>query len=118
MREFVIILALLFVPVGAQERINITTPVVRPNISGYTVARLTLDRPAATIEVVMLANTADCATVQRPVSSCTLTHVWSGPVATTMMQQLNTANLTTRSLNARILDRLVADGVVAGTVIP
>lgn len=42
---------------------------------------------------------------------------YSGAVATTLMRQLNKANLSTISLHRRILERLVADGKLpAGTV--
>lgn len=43
-------------------------------------------------------------------------HKYSGAPAATMMTQLNTANLSTRSLQKRILDRLVADGAYTGTI--
>jgi hypothetical protein len=37
---------------------------------------------------------------------------YEGPVATTLMRQLNTINLTTQSLHQRIMARLLADGKI------
>jgi hypothetical protein len=37
---------------------------------------------------------------------------YTGPEATTLMQQLNIANLTTQSLHQRVMARLLADGKI------
>lgn len=41
---------------------------------------------------------------------------YDGPTATTMMAQLNKANLSTKSLQARVMERLSADGLLVGVV--
>jgi len=41
---------------------------------------------------------------------------YTGAVAVTMIKQLNTANLTTKSMQKRILEKLSADGLLPGTV--
>ena len=43
-------------------------------------------------------------------------HRYTGNQATNMIKQLNTANLTTKSMHKRILEKLSADGVLPGTV--
>ena len=45
-----------------------------------------------------------------------LTHQYTGKQAVQMIQSLNTANLSTKSLQKRILEKLAADGVLPGTV--
>lgn len=41
---------------------------------------------------------------------------YQGAEATTMIKQLNTANLTTKSMHKRILEKLSNDGLLPGTV--
>jgi hypothetical protein len=41
---------------------------------------------------------------------------YTGKLATNMIKQLNTANLTTKSMQRRILEKLSADGFIPGTV--
>lgn len=43
-------------------------------------------------------------------------HQYKGNQAVNMIKQLNTANLTTKSMHKRILEKLSADGVLPGTV--
>lgn len=46
----------------------------------------------------------------------TLNHAYRGPIAITMIKQLNVANLTTKSLIRRVMERLIADGILSGIV--
>lgn len=45
------------------------------------------------------------------------TYNYTGNAATTMIKQLNTANLSTKSMHKRILEKLSADGLLPGTVV-
>jgi len=85
------------------EQLTLTTPV---SVAGYKVKRLVLNWEDAAI----IAIVADDNNVRK---ACR----YFGPVATTLMNQLNTLNMSTNSLHKRILERLVTDGQLpAGTV--
>jgi hypothetical protein len=43
-------------------------------------------------------------------------HRYTGTTAINMIKQLNTANLTIKSLHKRVLEKLSADGILPGTV--
>lgn len=100
-----LVFVLLAAGVWAQERVDLTTPIVQPSIVSYTVASLFLDWDGAAIRIIVKGNDGSRVAIE-----------YSGTEATTLMVALNKANLSTRSLHRRILDRLVADGKVAGTV--
>lgn len=79
------------------------------SITSYRVAVLVLNHFEAKIKVH----------VRDPVGRLVVCS-YSGAIATTLMNQLNTMNLTTSSLHRRILERLSADGklpagIVTGT---
>jgi len=85
------------------EELTLTVPAT---ITGYRVKQVLFDWENASIKI----NVADASGVK-------VTALYSGPVATTLMNQLNTVNLSTNSLHKRIMERLVADGKLpAGTV--
>lgn len=85
------------------EDLTLTTPI---SVTTYRVHRILMDWPAAYIEILVAPTTGEKI-------KCT----YAGQVATTLMTQLNTINLTTSSLHKRILERLVTDGKLpAGTV--
>lgn len=85
------------------EELTLTTPAT---ITGYRVKQVLFDWENAMIKV----HVADAAGVK-------VTAIYQGTIATTLMNQLNTVNLSTNSLHKRIMDRLVADGKLpAGTV--
>ena len=88
------------------EALVLTTPVAK-NTTSYRVACLRLQRlPRPVIIVDVLSDQGDA-----------VTQVYEGETARTLLNQLNTLNLTNNSLEHRILDRLATDGVIgAGTV--
>lgn len=87
------------------EQLDLTAPVVPPSITNYKVRYLELNWDAATIVVGLKGTNGE-----------SFRHAYSGTTATTLMNSLNTLNMSTTSLQKRILNRLVTDGVLAGTV--
>lgn len=88
------------------ERIDLTTP-FQPDpssASDLVVAKIVLDWEGAGIVITLKKNG-----VRKEVS-------YNGATATTLMNQLNTANLSTKSLHRRLLERLIADGHLSGTI--
>lgn len=87
------------------EIITLTAPVTTPNITDYRVIELNFnwDRQAIAIGL-------------RGTNGERRDHAYYGATATTLMNQLNTANLSVQSLHRRVIARLVADGVLAGAI--
>lgn len=85
------------------ETLTLTTPV---SVTGYRVIKLALDWPGARIGIVVI----DPGGVRTELS-------YDGAIATTLMNQLNTLDMSLLSLHKRILNRLAADGKLPpGTV--
>jgi hypothetical protein len=87
------------------EALTLATPIAS---SVLTVARLILDWEGAAIYIVLTA------------SGRRFEYSYSGQTATTLMTNLNKANLSTKSLHKRIIEQLVADfpelaGSISGT---
>lgn len=106
-----ILLAVLgFAPaLVAQEAISLTTPIARPAIAAYAPGELTialLPVPRISVTIVHTASgTAE--TFSYPCAPpCAFS---TDAQVATLIGQLNTVNLTTRSLWRRIFDRLVLD---------
>lgn len=87
------------------EQLDLTDPVVFPSTTRYEVIYVCLDKRRAHIAI----RVEDEAGRARD-------FVYSGAEATTLMRQLNKADLSVKSLERRILERLVADGLLAGTI--
>ena len=87
------------------ELITLTTPVVPPTLTTYSVRMIALDRDAATISIRLRGTNGE-----------TKTCSYNGPAASALIVSLNKANLSVTSLERRVLDRLIADGELAGTV--
>lgn len=87
------------------ELITLTTPVTTPAITTWRVASLLLDWDGARIAITLRGSGGE-----------RLTHDYSGATATTLMNALNTANLSTTSLHKRVIQRLVTDGMLTGTI--
>lgn len=89
------------------EAIQLTTPITRPaaDLTTYTIRGLWLDWGHLSIVIHLRGTNGEPKEVR-----------YDGAVAETMMRNLNTANLSTRSLKARIMDRLVQDDNIIGTV--
>jgi hypothetical protein len=94
------------------EELILTDPVQPPTTTKYRVSSLTLDldrvvSPGVTgsVEITLVDN-----------NGVLLNHQYIGAEAESMIRQLNTANLTTKSMHKRVLEKLAADGVIPGTV--
>lgn len=93
------------------EQLNLATPQVRPEeiTSAYKVASLTLQVEQQRVTVTIRGTHQEL-----------IVESVSGSEALTLMQQLNTANLTNRSLQKRILEWVASrhpelTGTVSGT---
>lgn len=88
-------------------QIDLTTP--EPAVTSYKPVSLELrydqDKGQYRVHLTLLDSKGDIET-----------HAWHGTEAQTMIEQLNTADLSTTSLWQRILQRLIDDGVFEGTV--
>ena len=88
------------------EQLDLTTPIVTPSRTTYSVQRVLFDWAAAVIQIWVKGS-----------DSVELQLEYTGPTATSLMTILNTANLSTLSLQKRVLQKLVTDGKLpAGTV--
>lgn len=86
------------------EALTLTAPI---SVTSYQIKKILFDLEHAIISIILFDSTNN----QR------VNAEYAGPTATTLMNQLNTVNLSTTSLHRRILERLVADGKLpAGTV--
>lgn len=119
MKKTITILALgLLIPIYAwgQAVISLGKPITTPNITQYEPGRLTVQLiPQPMIEVVIVSVTGreerftyPCQPTSPPLPPNPCTTDTLSEVAT-LIEQLNTVNLTTRSLWRRIFDRLVVD---------
>ena len=86
------------------EQLDIT-PVQPPACTTYKLDSLTLNWGQSSIDITLRDNLGQ-----------TQTFSYGDATAASMMQALNTANLSTKSLYRRVLERLVADGKIVGTV--
>ncbi len=87
------------------EQLDLTSPVVIPNVANYRVSVLSLLWDDAVISIALRDNNGQV-----------LSFSYNGAQATSMMTVLNKANLTSNSLHKRVLNQLVSDGFLAGTV--
>lgn len=106
---FVFCTLLLAASAHAQEAIALTVPVVPPSIASYTPGSLHINvLPSPRIVVTIIGTDGKGQVFEYPcANACT-----AGDTAAkvqTMINGLNTANLTTRSLWRRVFDRLVLD---------
>lgn len=99
------------------EELILTDPVVVPEkvTNKYRVVAFTMDLesqvPAPTGNVVGFV-----AISLKDNNGLGLFHRYEGDPAVTMIKQLNTANLSTKSMHKRILEKLSNDGIIPGTV--
>lgn len=87
------------------ELITLASPIVPPSITTYRVVYLAFDWENPSITVGL-----------RGTNSERVNHSYSDATATTLMNQLNVANLSLTSLHKRVIQRLVSDGKIAGTI--
>lgn len=99
---------LVSVPLAsAQETITLTVPVARAALATYTPVSLTLDLGAPHIRVVIQGSDGVTLVFEYPCASPCANDTPAR--VTTLIGNLNTANLTTRSLWRRVMDRLILD---------
>jgi len=88
------------------EQINLTIPKPDiPGLSSWRIVVIVLNIQRKLIQIDLLSNSGENKTVKI-----------GGAKATTLIKQLNKANLSTKSLHKRILERLIADGEFNGTI--
>lgn len=105
----------------ADEGVDIATPIPPQGdtVARYVVGELVLRRfEPRYIEATVIGVKADGHFARNGSGDIIrVTHRWTDPQATTMLDQLNTANLTNNSLARRVLVRLQAGGVIpAGSI--
>lgn len=93
------------------EELQLTTPVTSTTSKFHVTAiLLDLEFPGgAELGIVRI----DC----KDNLNVPYSHSYVGAEAVTMIKQLNTANLSTKSLHKRCLEKLSADGFLPGTVV-
>lgn len=90
------------------EAIALTTPITTPAIASYAPGALAITLlPSPTIVVTLVGTTGGLEVFQYP--SPTGTAMDTPAAVAAMIQALNTANLSTRSLWRRVFDRLLLD---------
>lgn len=89
------------------ESVTLSTPEVTPQIttSDYRVVLLHMNWERASINIHLRGTNGELKEAR-----------YDGATATGLMQGLNTANLSIKSLHRRILERLIADGKLAGSI--
>lgn len=88
------------------EQLDLTTPIVAPSRTTYSIKKLLLDWPNQIIEVTVVGS-----------DGIEVRNEYIGATAVALMTILNTSNLSTVSLQKRILQKLVVDGKLpAGNV--
>lgn len=118
---FTVMGILLALPIYAQEAVVLTTPVVQPSIASYTPGSLHIDVvPSPRIVVTIIGTDGKGQVFEYPCANACVAGNTPAKVQT-MINGLNTANLTTRSLWRRVFDRLVLDfpeRFVGGAAVP
>jgi hypothetical protein len=89
------------------ETVTLATPEITPQITttDYRVSYLQLDIERASVVIHLRGTNGERKEVR-----------YEGPVASSLMVALNTANLSVKSLQRRILERIITDGRIAGAV--
>jgi hypothetical protein len=109
MKRCILLLAFVLTSTAsAQEAINLTVPITQPSIANYTPGSLFLQLvPDPRITVTIIGTDGKGQVFEYP---CATPCANDTPAkVATLIGQLNTVNLTTRSLWKRIFDRLVLD---------
>ena len=90
----------------AIEQLDLATPITGSAITSYKVLQITLGTTPPVIDWTVVDNTGK-----------TLSGSYNGPLAVTLLSQINTGNFTVTSLQKKIILQLQADGKLgAGTV--
>ena len=96
------------------EIITLATPLTKPNQTLVKLDRIVLDIEMKSIYIQWLGNNGEPGSASYPTPAPSGS---SQPSGATLLNQLNTVNLSTTSLVKRILQRLQTDGYIgAGSV--
>lgn len=93
---------------SAQEKLVLTNPA--PNITEYRLTELRLSWGRAADDCLIMVQLTP--NVEGGVE---IRHVYRGATACTLLKQINTANLATKSLQRRLMEQVVTDNVLVGT---
>lgn len=105
-----LVLMVLAATLPAQEKLTLTAPIVKADIAEWSIAKFEVDVEDSEIFITVKADSGEYRIVRYPNATTDLA------ATTTLINGLNTANLSTKSLRRRILERLQADGHLgAGT---
>lgn len=99
---------------AAQEQLDLSSPVVREDISSYRVGAICYDWQGARIDIRLFDPVTGETATQNPVTGEPFSY--RGQTALDLMIAVNKLNFSTASMHKRIIDRLVADGKISGTV--
>lgn len=99
----VLVAMTLTASIVAQEKLTLTTPVSKTTTE-WSIAYFTIDVEQASMVIAVKDNTGERRVIAYPNATT------DAAATATLIGQLNTANLTTKSLRRRILERLQADG--------
>lgn len=99
---------LLAIPILAQDKITLNTPVPQVTIASYTPSTLVIQVNPPRIRVVIVDIANNELIFEYPCNNKCAAESTPAQV-TVMITALNTANLSTRSLWKRVFDRLIVD---------
>ena len=111
-----ILVLLLAAPAAAEDAFTVSTPeaMVVDEPTGYELSEFTIRTwPDIRIDMHLCATRADGQCARDQYGECQrTTTIYTGQPAVLLINELNSADLTTLSLRHRILARLMADGVL------
>jgi hypothetical protein len=97
------------------ETVTLTTPITKPSQTTVRLERMILDIETKSITIQWLGTNNEAGSAVYPTPG-PADHP-AQPTGATLLNQLNTANLSTKSLVKRVLERLQTDGYLpAGTI--
>ena len=109
MKTFLVGISLLVLSSSAfaVEDLTLTTPETKPTIAKWRLDQLSINRSAPSVTTVFL----------EPTTGETRTCTETGSAATTLISNLNTANLTSNSLQKRAINRAQTTGCLGAGAI-
>ena len=97
------------------EIITLTAPIIKPNQTSIRLERMVLDIETKSIYIQWIGNNNESGSAVYS-TPAPIDHP-SQPTGATLLNQLNNANLSSKSLVKRVLERLQTDGYIsAGSI--
>ncbi len=94
------------------ETITLSTPITHPNVTGFTIDQININRTAGSIYITWFGNTGELFSASYPTPSPN-----AQPSGATLLHSLNNGNFSANSLVKQIFTRLQTDGyIAAGTI--